>query len=271
MVDHLAAYRASFDAPVRHETTVESVTPTGRGFALRTATGGIASNAVVIATGACGTPNIPALARDFPVGTRHLATIHYRNPSDVEGPVLVVGASASGAQLADELARAGIDVTLAVSNHVRLPRRYRGMDIHWWLEKLGILDEHIGDVEDPRKARRTPSLQLVGSPERRNLGLGELRAAGVEIVGRLAGVAGTTLQISGSLANVVRSADLKQERMLQRCDDHATESGLDRELSAAHRPERTTLGPPCALARRGPVPHGDLGDRLPPAPPLPTR
>ncbi len=241
--DHLEAYRASFAAPVRPETAVQSVTPTDRGFDLRTSTGGIASNAVVIATGACGTPHIPALARDFPAGTRHLAPIHYRNPGDVEGPVLVVGASASGAQLADELARAGFDVTLAVSNHVRLPRRYRGMDIHWWLERLGILDEHIDHVEDPRKARRTPSLQLVGSPDRRNVGLNELRDAGVEIVGRLAGIADTTLQISGSLANVVRSADLKQERLLQRCDDHAAESGLDRELTAAHRPERTALGP----------------------------
>lgn len=242
--DHLEAYRSSFDAPVRHETSVENLSPTDDGYRLQTTTGPLTSSAVVIATGACGTPNIPSLADAFPPGTRHLAPIHYRNPGEVEGPVLVVGASASGAQIADELCRAGRDVTVSVGNHVRLPRRYRGMDMHWWLEQLGVLDEHIAEVEDPLKARRTPSLQLIGSPEGRDLGLNELRSAGVAIVGRLAGVAGTTLQISGSLANVVRSADLKQERLLQRCDDHAAATGLAGTLSDPYRPERTRMEEP---------------------------
>jgi len=242
--DHLEAYRASFGAPVRHETSVECITPVDDRFSLRTSSGAITSSAVVVATGACGTPHIPSIAGDFPAPTRHLAPIHYRNPGEIEGPVLVVGASASGAQIADELARAGHDVTLAVSNHVRLQRRYRGMDIHWWLEKIGVLDEHISQVDDPLKARRTPSLQLVGSPDGRDLGLNELRASGVQIVGRLAGVAGSTLQFSGSLANVVRSADLKQDRLLDRCDEHATIAGISRELTAPHRPEPTVVDEP---------------------------
>jgi putative flavoprotein involved in K+ transport len=242
--DHLEAYRSSFGAPVRRETSVERITPARDRFSLQTSTGALTSSAVVIATGACGTPHIPAIAADFPTGTRHLAPIHYRNPGEVEGPVLVVGASASGAQIADELARAGHEVTLAVSNHVRLPRRYRGMDIHWWLERIGVLDEHIAEVEDPVKVRRTPSLQLVGSPEGRDLGLNELRSSGVQIVGRLAGVAGSTLQFSGSLANVVRSADLKQDRLLDRCDEHATDAGISQELTAPHRPDRTVVDEP---------------------------
>jgi putative flavoprotein involved in K+ transport len=239
--DYLNHYRASFDAPVHHETSVDRVTARDGTFTVDTSGGQIASRAVVIATGACGSPHIPALAADFPAGTRHLAPIHYRNPAEVEGPVLVVGASASGAQIADELARSGHDVTIAVSNHVRLPRRYRGMDIHWWLEKLGVLDEHISEVEDPQKARRTPSLQLVGSAEGRDLGLNELHSSGVRLAGRLAGVAGTTLQFSGSLANVVRSADLKQNRLLDRCDEHAVQTGLSAELTASHRPASTRI------------------------------
>lgn len=246
--DHLETYRRSFGAPVRSGTSVEQITLTDGGYALATTQGAISTAAVVVATGACGTPHIPALARDFPASTRHLAPIHYRNPGAVEGPVLVVGASASGAQIADELARAGHDVTIAVSNHVRLPRRYRGMDIHWWLEKIGVLDEHISEVDDPRKARRTPSLQLVGSPEGRDLGLNELRASGVEVVGRLAGIAGSVAQFSGSLANVVRSADLKQARLLERCDEHARATGLDLELSAPTRPADTTVGEPVLTA-----------------------
>ncbi len=239
--DYLEAYKASFGAPVHHETAVERVTPSDRGFTIDTSGGAVNSAAVVIATGACGTPHIPAVAADFPAATRHLSPIHYRNPDQVDGPVLVVGASASGAQIADELARAGRDVTLAVSNHVRLPRRYRGMDIHWWLEKTGMLDEHIGDVEDPIKARRSPSLQLVGSPDSRDLGLNELQASGVRMAGRLAGVTDTHVQFSGSLANAMRSADLKQNRFLDRCDEHAAATGLDREIGEIHRPEPTVV------------------------------
>jgi len=239
--DYLDRYRASFDAPVHDETSVDQVTPTDNGFEVETSGGRIDSRSVVIATGACGSPHIPAVAADFPTQTRHLSPIHYRNPDEIEGPVLVVGASASGAQIADELARAGHNVTVAVSNHVRLPRRYRGMDIHWWLEKLGILDEHISDVDDPLKARRTPSLQLVGSPEGRDLGLNELQSSGVRVAGRLAGVADTTVQFSGSLANVIHSADLKQNRLLDRCDEYAEASGLTHELVAAHRPAATSV------------------------------
>src|SRR5690606_33282267 len=99
-------------------------------------------------------------------------------------------ASASGAQIADELRRSGREVTLAVGDHVRLPRTYRGMDIHWWMDTIGLLDERHDEVEDIRRARRLPSLQLVGSPERRTLDLNALHAIGVQLVGRFAGLSG---------------------------------------------------------------------------------
>ena len=51
-----------------------------------------------------------------------------------EGGVLVVGASATGVQIAHEIHRSGRPVTLAVGEHVRGPRMYRGRDIHWWME-----------------------------------------------------------------------------------------------------------------------------------------
>jgi putative flavoprotein involved in K+ transport len=153
-----------------------------------------------------------------------------------------VGASASGAQIADELQRSGRDVTLAVGDHVRLPRTYRGMDIHWWMNTIGLLDDRYDEVEDITRARRLPSLQLVGTPEKRTLDLNALTDAGVQLVGRLAGVAGSIAQFSGSFANHCTSADLKMNRLLDDIDDHATRLGLDRELSAPERPRPTAIG-----------------------------
>ena len=89
--------------------------------------------------------------------------------------MLVVGASATGVQLADELAHAGRRVVLAVGSHTRVPRRYRGMDIFWWLERIGSLDRTIDELPDPAAARHEPSLQLVGRPDHRNLDLAALQ------------------------------------------------------------------------------------------------
>ena len=134
---------------------------------------------------------------ELPPSILELAPIEYRNPHSIQdGRVLVAGASASGAQIASELARSGKEVTLAAGNHVRLPRRYRGMDIHWWLDSIGALDESWTEVEDLPKARRTPSLQLVGSTEARNLDLNTLTASGVQLVGKLVGLTGASAQFS---------------------------------------------------------------------------
>jgi putative flavoprotein involved in K+ transport len=238
----LAGYRERIDAPVRTHTEVRSVATTGTGFRTTATTGAIDSAAVVVATGACSTPHVPALADDLPGRINQLTPIHYRNPAELgDGHVLVVGASASGAQIADELRRAGRQVTMAVGDHVRLPRTYRGMDIHWWMDAVGILDERYDEVDDLRRARRLPSLQLVGTPEKRTLDLNALQASGVDLVGRFAGVSGRTAQFSGSFANYCAAADLKLGRLLDLIDLHAAEFGLDAWLDEADRPARTTV------------------------------
>lgn len=238
----LETYGAHVEAPVIANTVVESVRPTDDGFRTVTNNGEWVSKAVVVATGACSTPRIPEIAGLVPGNVRQLAPIHYRNPGQLDsGRVLVVGASASGAQIADELARSGRAVTLAVGDHVRLPRTYRGMDIHWWMDSLGLLDERIADVEDISRARRLPSLQLVGSPEGRDIGLNELARNGVDITGRLVGVSGSTAQFSGSFANSCASADLKQGRLLEAIDEFALATGLESELPDPTRPSATEL------------------------------
>jgi len=238
----LNSYRTTFDAPVQTQTSVEAVQTAGDEFRVMTNQGEISSRSVVVATGACGTPRIPGLSADLPARIEQIAPIHYRNPAQIaDGRVLVVGASASGVQIADELRRSGREVVLAVGDHVRLPRNYRGMDIHWWMETIGLLDERYDEMADLVRARRLPSLQLVGSPEKRTLDLNSLNEAGVQLVGRFAGVSGTKAQFSGSFANQYASADLKLGRLLDRIDEFSTATGLDSELTAPHRPTPTTL------------------------------
>ncbi|HSP27113.1 MAG TPA: NAD(P)-binding domain-containing protein, partial [Ilumatobacteraceae bacterium] len=242
---HLDDYRRSFDAPVRPGTAVVNIESSDSDHVVATADGSWRARAVVLATGACSDPYVPPIANDMPGHLGHVSPIHYRNPDALAGGgVLVVGASASGLQIADELSRAGRDVMLAVGDHVRLPRTYRGMDIHWWLDAVGQLDERWDEVPDIGRARRLPSLQLIGTPERRDLDLNAVAATGVRVVGRLVGCSAHRAQFSGSFANMCASADLKQGRLLDLCDSYATEHDLDDELVEPCRPAPTAVGRP---------------------------
>ena len=238
----LSTYREIVQAPVITGVTVEMVRPLADSFEVVAADQRWLADCVVVATGACSTPKVPAIATALPASVAQLTPTAYRNPAQLNGRTLVVGASASGMQIADELATAGRDVVIAVGDHVRLPRRYRGMDIHWWMNELGLLDQHIDEMEDKQRAHSLPSLQLVGNDEGRTLDLNSVTAKGVQLVGRMVGVNGTTAQFSGSLANHVRSADLKERRLMDQIDEFATERGLDGELDAAWRSEATQLG-----------------------------
>jgi len=242
-VAFLDGYRRNFGAPVQTHVAVQRVDACDVGFEVVTNQGTWSCDAVVAATGASSEPHLPPVAANVPKRIRQLTALEYRNPGETsDGGVLVVGASASGAQIADELARAGRHVTLAVGGHIRLPRLYRERDIHWWMDVIGQLDERYDEVDDIAKARRLPSLQLVGSPERRTLDLNALTGSGIDVVGKLMAIAGTKAQFSGALANVVANADLKQNRLLERIDEFATEHELDADLPAPNRPKPTAVG-----------------------------
>lgn len=215
----LDRYAAATSAPVRERTSVSAVRTLGDAFRVETSNGPIRCRAVVVASGACGAPRLPACAGAVPPRMHQVTAHAYRRPSDLpDGRVLVVGASASGAQIADELARAGREVTLAAGRHTRSPRLHRGRDIHWWMDAVGVLDDADDALGELSRAVRLPSLQLVGSPERRDLDLATLQAVGVEVVGRLADVRDGSFLFSGGLSNAVASADLAMRRLLDRID-----------------------------------------------------
>jgi len=168
--------------------------------------------------------------------------MQYRNPGQIdEGGVLVVGASASGTQIADELQRAGRSVTLAVGEHVRLPRVYRGKDILWWMDTAGVLDENYQQIDDIVRARNLPSMQLAGYPDHRMIDLNSLTSIGVKLVGRLAGINQGKAQFSGSLPNVCALADLKMNRLLNAIDEWAAENPPAEKIDPPHRFDATAV------------------------------
>jgi putative flavoprotein involved in K+ transport len=112
-------------------------------------------------------------------------------------------------------------VTLAVGEHVRLPRMYRGRDVLWWMDRSGVWDQRHDDIDDLTRARRLPSPQLVGTPDRTTLDLNALSAVGVELVGRFSALRDGLALFSGGLRNMFALADLKMDRLLETFDEWA--------------------------------------------------
>ncbi len=235
----LDRYAETVNAPVEIETEVLSVRQQKDGYHVSTNKGEWRCRAVVLASGACNIANVPPCAAELPEGVKSLTPLDYRNPAQLDdGDVLVVGASASGVQLANEIQRAGRKVFLATGEHVRVPRTYRGKDIKWWMDVTGAMDLDLNDVDDITRARHVPSLQLIGSPAHETISLNSLQVAGVTVAGRLMGFANGFAQFSGSLANVCSLADLKMNRLLDSIDAwiEANDMAADVEPSYRLRP-----------------------------------
>ena len=239
VVELIDRFAAASHAPVRTGTAVSSVRRTDDGYDVTTCHGVIRARAVVIASGACNRPAVPELRSAVPSSVEQVTPFDYRNPDRLpDGGVLVVGASATGVQLAAELQRSGRQVTVSVGEHVRMPRTYRGRDVLWWMDASGVWDERYDQVDDLERARRLSSPQLVGTPERATLDLNALTEMGVELVGRWATVREGRALFSGGLRNLFSLADLKMNRLLRTYDDWAGGQGQDLGVDP---PER--LGP----------------------------
>ena len=233
VADFIAGFAKVSRAPVRTGTEVVSVRPAAGGYRVVTDQGEISTRAVVLASGACNVPTVPALKHAVPDPIRQLTPFDYTGPDALpDGGVLVVGGSATGVQLAAELRQSGRPVILSVGEHVRLPRTYRGRDVLWWMDASGVWDQRYDEVDDLPRARRLPSPQLVGTPERTTLDLNALTAMGVELVGRWAAIRDGRALFSGGLRNMFSLADLKMERLLDVFDEWVRTDGADPDVPA---------------------------------------
>ncbi|HET7189630.1 MAG TPA: NAD(P)-binding domain-containing protein [Gemmatimonadaceae bacterium] len=240
VVAFLSRFAAIARAPVRTNTIVTSVTRVDGGYQVAASTGEIRCRSLVIASGACNRASVPSLRAAVPASIEQITPFEYGNPSRLPpGGVLVVGASATGVQLADEIHRSGRPVTLSVGEHVRLPRLYRGRDVLWWMDAAGVWNQRYDEIDDLTRARRLPSPQLVGTPQRTTLDLNALSGAGVELVGRLSAVRDGRALFSGGLRHLFSLADLKMERLLDSFDDWARANPAEAPVGGPERFEPT--------------------------------
>lgn len=253
VIGRITGFAAAIAAPVRTHTAVTSVARSDGGYRVATESGTIGCRSVVLASGAANIPRVPQLRTAVPQTIECFTPFDYHNPERLPaGGVLVVGASATGVQLADEIQRSGRPVTLAVGEHVRLPRNYRGRDVLWWMETSGVWSQRYDEIDDLERARRLPSPQLVGTPEHATLDLNVLRARGVEIVGRLGTIRDGSALFSGGLANHFALADLKMERLLDTFDAWARANPPRQEVGDPERfePTRVPASPRLSLDLR---------------------
>lgn len=234
LIGYLDDYARSFDAPVETGVSVTSVARDGTGYRVETSKGKWWAPHVVLATGHCDQPKVPGYAGALDPRIVQIVPSRYRKAELLkEGGVLIVGASATGVQLAAEIHATGRPVTLAVSRHSRLPRRYRGHDIMAWFDAMGVLNQSVDQVPNPASSRRAPSLQLIGSDDHRSVDLGTLHEMGVRLTGRAAGVDGPRMRFEGDLGRYVAMAEARMGQQLAGIDAHIRARGLEDALPAA--------------------------------------
>lgn len=236
IADAFVAYAEKIKAPVRCGVEVKSVRKNeGRpGFRVETSQGVIEANYVIAATGAFQKPVIPALVPES-AGILQMHSTAYRNPGQLpEGAVLVVGAGSSGAQIADELMKAGRRVYLSVGPHDRTPRRYRGRDFCWWLGVLGKWE-----AAAPPEGREHVTIAISGADGGKTVDFRNLAASGMTLLGRTERCKDGVLHFSADLVRNIANGDANYLSVLDEADAFAARNGLD----LPEEPEARIIGP----------------------------
>ena len=237
----LERYAVSIGAPVVEGCDVTALDrdPSTTDLVLTTSSGEVRARNVVVATGPFQRPATPAFSRDLPKQVLQLDPTRYRRPEDLPpGAVLVVGSGASGAQIAADLLRAGRTVFLSVSSHRRVPRRFRGRDFFWWLEKLGRFSQTVDDLPG---GRRPPGLLVTGVDGGYDLTIYGLAADGAVLAGHLGGVTDGRVDFADDVAETLREADRAYDGFLAAA--RAAAPGLEADLTPDEGPTPAAVPP----------------------------
>lgn len=223
----LTQYAHRIEAPIRSQAPVHSVTQDGFGFRIESDAGTFRARSVILATGACDLPRLPGWASRLAPRFEQITTRDYIHPGQIApGGVLVVGASATGVQLAEELRLAGNEVTIAAGRHMPLPRDYRGRDIMNWLDAIGLLADARDHEISSTRSLHHPSLQLIGSNPRRSISLDSLARLDVRPVSRVLAAEGGKVLLSGDLQSQMNAAKAGADKVLHQIDEFIEKNGL---------------------------------------------
>jgi putative flavoprotein involved in K+ transport len=236
VADAFVAFASKMKLPVRSSVNVMSVRKIEghRGFRVETSSGTIEANFVIAATGAFQTPDFPQLV-PASAGITQMHSTAYRNPAQLpEDAVLVVGAGSSGAQIADELLRAGRRVYLSIGPHDRPPRRYRGRDNVWWLGVLGKWD-----AVTPPEGRAHVTIVVSGVDGGKTIDFRKFAERGMTLLGRAGPFANGVMTFANDLVRNVEQGDANYLSVLDEADAFIKRNSLD----LPQEPEARIIGP----------------------------
>ena len=248
VVQYIDDFIASFHPPLRLGVKALSVAgkATGHGFTVETDAGVLEASNVVVATGTFQRPNIPAFSQRISPAVVQIHSSRYRNPERLRpGPVLVVGSGQSGCQITEELYQSGRKVYLCTSSAARAPRRYRGRDFTWWLDKMSFLEKTVDQLDSPAE-RFDPNPHVTGKDGGHTLNLHQFALDGVTLLGRLEGANGAEVRIADDLYESLAAADKAATQMKKGIDKFIEKAGIDApkedktELSAGYDAEVIT-------------------------------
>jgi putative flavoprotein involved in K+ transport len=227
LVAYFEDYLERFRLPIRYGVRVNSVEPREAGYLVHTDEATVEAANVVIATGLFQQARIPPFSANLPLEVQQLHSSEYRNPAALPpGAVLVVGSAQSGGQIAEELYQSGRKVYLCVSGAGRGPRRYRGKDIVWWLNKIGFFDVPVDKLPSP-KAKFAASVQASGKDGGHTLSLHQFARDGVVLLGRMQAARGGKITLAPDLKENLAKVDKFEADLLKRIDDYIEKNGLD--------------------------------------------
>ncbi len=240
IVAYLEQYAASFHALLHCGVRVTSVRqqPGGEGYLVEAEQMTCEARTVVLATGAYPKPKLPTASEGLSADICQMPTSEYRHPQMLpSGAVLVVGTGQSGCQIAEDLHESGRQVYLSTSNCGRIPRRYRGRDITWWLTRTGFFDRTVDQLPSPH-AKLACNPHVSGNQGGHDINLRQLARQGMILLGRVQAAQGKQIILAPDLEENLARADAYATQITQGIDEYITKTGL--EVAAT----RTTVEAP---------------------------
>ena len=227
VIAYFEDYVERFELPIRYGTRVTSIEPMEAGYRVRTDKVEYETANVVMATGMYQQPRIPPFSSNLPADIRQLHSSEYRNPEALlAGAVLVVGSAQSGCQIAEELYQGGRKVFLSVSGAGRVPRRYRGKDITWWLGEIGFSDRTVNQFPSAQ-VKFAGSAHGTGKDGGHTINLHQFARDGVVLLGHIQSIQENRIVLAPDLKENLANSDKGEAEIVKEIDTYIEKSGLD--------------------------------------------
>jgi putative flavoprotein involved in K+ transport len=226
IVKYFENYVSKYKLPVKYNEEAISVEYNNNEYTVTSNKKKYKAKNVVAATGSFQKPKIPKFSRNVPSNVKQLHSMEYRNPDTLNsGNVLIVGSAQSGCQIAEDLKNSGRDIYLSTCSIGRMPRRWRGKDIMYWLQKIGLFDRSVNDLPSP-ELKFGPNPQITGANGGYTINLHQFARDGVKLLGRLLDIHDNKIILASDLKENLKKIDQFEAELIQMIDSYIDENGL---------------------------------------------